>query len=365
MRILLLTDDMQPGGVAKHVVDLANGLRTRDIDVLVAATDGPFRLRLPDDIRFIPLALVHGDSFRKDVLGTAKSLVSLIRLIREESITIIHSHKRFADFLGRILARFGGCYHVSSCHNTFDDLQWFSKFGHYTIACSRSVETMLLHPYGRKRVQLIYCGLIPFREYTEEEKKNVRERFRFPEHVQIIASVGHLSSDKDRTTLLEALHLLDEMEGVPEMLCVIVGDGEQRDMLLKTCTELGLQRKVRFLGALTDVEALLNVSEFGCISSVRDGGVLYVILEAASLGKPFVATNVGGIPEFVIPGETGILVPPRNPRALADGILRLLKDKQMVTYLGASAKKRYQEVHGLDHFLDQVLAVYKRVIAGS
>ncbi len=90
--------------------------------------------------------------------------------------------------------------------------------------------------------------------------------------------------------------------------------------------------------------------------------VPYVILEASSVGKPHIATRVGGVPEFVIIKETGILVQPQNPAELADAIIYLLDHPNEVNQLGANAKERYERLHTYERFISETIKVYDNIV---
>ncbi len=119
------------------------------------------------------------------------------------------------------------------------------------------------------------------------------------------------------------------------------------------------------LDSSTNVVDIFNAAEFCVISSVREGGTLYVNLEAASLEKPHIATSVGGIPEFVIDHKTGLLVPPESPEKLAKAIAFLLNNPNEVKRLGHHALLQYKEHHGYDRFIDETERVYRDVLTFS
>ena len=167
--ILLLTDEMNPGGVARHVVDLANGLRDKGMTPIVAANDGPFRLRLNKEIAFVNLPLFIPKSGRKHFFGLLASYKILVPIIRRENIIVIHSHKRYTDLLGRVLARRMSLPHISTCHNIFTSMKHVSFFGDTTIACSKAAQEMLIGDFRKeaKTVTQIYYGILPFREFHD------------------------------------------------------------------------------------------------------------------------------------------------------------------------------------------------------
>lgn len=360
IKILLLTDEMNPGGVARHVVDLANGLVEKGITPIVAANDGPFRLRLHKRILFVSLPLFMPESRRKRFLGLLSSYKILAPIIRREKIILIHSHKRYTDVLGRLLARRMSLPHISTCHNIFSSLRQFSLFGDTTIACSKAVQNMLIRDFGNdpKSVTPIYYGISPFREFHEDEKSRIRNQLDILSDKRIVASVGQLIESKDRATLIRAIGILKKKHAIENVLFAILGEGEQKVMLEELVRSEDVQNHVVFLHGMFNVEALFNIADFMVLSSMREG-LPFVILEAASLSKPHIATYVGGVSEFIVDGETGILIPPGDPNKLADAIKKLLEKPALVKTLGRNAREKYLQQFTYERFIDQTLEVYR------
>ena len=351
---------MEPGGVARHVADLANGLTEHGITPIVAAHDGPFRSRLHHQIEFVNLPLFDPENGRKRPFGLLASYTIVAPVIRRRKVMLIHSHKRYTDVLGRVLARRMSLPHISTCHNIFPSFKHISLFGDCTIACSKAVEEMLLRDFrkDRKTVKQIYSGILPFREFTADEKMRALKELKIPDGKRMIASVGQLIKSKDRATLVRAIGILQKKGAIDDVLFAILGDGEQKEMLEDVVRNEDVHRHVMFLQGTFDVETLFNLTDFMVMSSIREG-LPYVLMEAASIGKPHIATDVGGVSEFILNGETGILVPPSDPGALAVAIEDLLKNPQKVKTLGEKAREKYVREFTYDRFILETLEVYK------
>jgi glycosyltransferase involved in cell wall biosynthesis len=362
MRILLFTDELLIGGVSKHVVDLANGLHAKNIFVVVASTDGLFRLKLHPDIPFVPLNLLKSNSFKKNIAAIVPNIVRLNSIVSHYNISIVHTHKRFSDFIGRLLAMKNNIYHISTCHNYFTNNKIFSVFGYTTIACSTKIQQNLQQRYLRESIKTIYYGIHPLRPFSDKEIQNTREKYDIlPQHI-VISSIGHLSPPKDRVTLLRAISASNNKECFKNALFLIIGEGEDFNMLQKLTQELEIVNSVRFLRSDTNVEEIINISEFMVLSSVQEG-LPFVLLEAASIGKCHVATNVGGVNEFVQNNSTGILVNPKNPRDLFDGIEKLFLHPELAIQYGQNAKILYSRQFTYDRFIDETLAIYYSVFS--
>jgi glycosyltransferase involved in cell wall biosynthesis len=156
------------------------------------------------------------------------------------------------------------------------------------------------------------------------------------------ATVARLSPEKDLGTLLKAAALAAARD--PSFRLEIAGGGPCLADLRRQAEELRLGERVRFLGEVRDVPALLGRARLFALSSISEG-VSLTLLEAMGRGLPCVATRVGGNPEVVADGETGALVPPRDPAALADAMLHLWNAPEEARRLGLAGRRRV-----LEHF---------------
>jgi glycosyltransferase involved in cell wall biosynthesis len=357
--ILLLNDELMPGGVTRHVLDIAHGLQERNISVVVAATVGPWRERLDSSVPFVPLRLMKSHSFDKDFKGFWNSYRTICNVVRDHNIELIHSHKRYSDALARMIANRMDILHVSTCHNTFANYRLISSFGKTTIACSESVRQILIKKYRKNEqlVKTVYYGIVPMRTLSEAKKRDVRRDFGIAASARVLLSIGHLTPPKDRMTLLKSIVLLRSKLRKGNAILLIVGEGEEKEMLERFIVIERIGDLVRFLPSSTDIESVINSAEFLILSSVQEG-LPYVLLEAASLCKPHIATNVGGIPEFVKHGESGFLVEPQDPRQLADAIERLLVNPSITEAFGKNARRRFDQFHRYEHFLDSIVSIY-------
>ncbi|HXQ28659.1 MAG TPA: glycosyltransferase [Gemmatimonadales bacterium] len=150
----------------------------------------------------------------------------------------------------------------------------------------------------------------------------------------VIGCVARFGPQKDHRTLLGAAALVGER--LPQLHVVLVGDGVLRPRLEALTAELGLDR-VHFVGLQLNPADYLNIFDVAVLSSNREEGFSNFVIEAGLLAKPVVATRIGGIPEAVKDGETGCLVPPEDPPAMAEAITSLLRDPVHAASLGARA----------------------------
>ena len=175
-----------------------------------------------------------------------------------------------------------------------------------------------------------------------------------------LVMVARFEEPKDHATLLRAVARLDP--SIPWTLD-LVGDGPGLPAAAELAQELGIGHRVRFLGARRDVERILAGAAALVLCTWREGLPL-AILEAMRAGLPVVASAVGGVPEAVVDGVTGYLVPAGDVDAVAERLARLLSDAELRERLGRAGRQRFEECFSLDPMVNATLAVYRQVLMG-
>ena len=157
-------------------------------------------------------------------------------------------------------------------------------------------------------------------------------------------------------------HLLEAASRVPEALFVVAGDGPLRGDLERQAREAGLGDRVRFLGQRWDVPALLHAADLFVLPSLSEGLPL-TVLEAMAAGAPVVATAAGGTAEAVVHGETGLLVPPADPAALAGAVRTLLADRERALEMAAAARARVRERFSAETMVKGITGIYEDLLS--
>lgn len=173
-----------------------------------------------------------------------------------------------------------------------------------------------------------------------------------------VVMVGRLSPEKDVATLLRAFAIACRLE--PSLRLEIAGDGQCRPELERLAEELGLRSCVRFLGEVSDIPGLLSRCRLFVLPSLTEG-VSLTLLEAMARGLPIVATKVGGNPEVVIDGETGILIPPEAPNLLAEAILKLWRCPDLCYAFGQSGRNRVEKFFDIRTMVSRYEDLYLKV----
>jgi glycosyltransferase involved in cell wall biosynthesis len=243
------------------------------------------------------------------------------------------------------------------------------------IAVSKAIVAKL-EAEGRTSapIELIYNGVDLQKYSTTEACCTLPEEYGFPEGTPLVGVVARLEPEKGHSTLLDAWPLV--LARVPEARLLIIGEGSQRELLEAQAEQLdllgercsgdrcvGTRRarpgaKVLFTGLRDDVPNVTAALDVAVLPSYREAQGL-AILEALALRRPVVATEVGGVPEMITSGKTGLLVPPRDPEALGEAISRLLVNHPLADTLARAGHDFVVANFSIEHMLESVMRIYE------
>ncbi|MBM3471624.1 MAG: glycosyltransferase family 4 protein [Armatimonadetes bacterium] len=370
-RILMLITLSDWGGAQAHVLALARGLRHL-YDVTVACgPGGPLVARLREEgIRAVE---IPGLTRAPNPLADLATLVRLSRWMRRERFALVHCHSTKAGLLGRFAARAAGTNAVLfTTHGWPFAGSWWppimrallvlaertaARFATTIICVSHhDREAALRAGIGPPwRLQVIPNGIAPDPWLVDGATEEGGRRTGEP---CTAVMIGRFREPKDPVTLVNAWARV----GAAHRL-LLVGDGPMLPEVEALILKQGLEGCVTVLGARDDVQVLLRTADVFVLSSRWEGMPLAVI-EAMMSGLPVVATDVGGVPEAVVDGETGLLVPPGDPAALASALDRLLTDPALRRRMGEAGRRRALEHFTEERMLTETAAVYERVLSG-
>ena len=227
-----------------------------------------------------------------------------------------------------------------------------------TITTSEGIKELLQQRVGvdPKRVFSIPTGVSLTEFAPREADASLRGRLQIPEDSFIWGMVSVLRSWKGHLYALEALQELVHA-GLQTHL-VVVGEGPYRSLIEPRIKELGLDAQVRLVGYQEEVAPWLALMDVVVMASYAHEGVPQAALQALALGKPVVGTTVGGIPEVIHPGETGLLVPSKDPQALAQAVRHLWEHPELRQALGQRGRHLVVQKYSLEQMAAAVEAVY-------
>lgn len=349
-------------------------LRANDAEVTLACTVDRFR----DDLEATGATVLHLPIARQiSPLKDLASFLDLVYLIQRIAPDVVHTHTSKAGFLGRIAARLCGVPLVlHTIHELPENstksrlkkaiywaLEWFAaRFAHHMVTVSEANYRQILgeHICGKRKLTLVREGLDLDLYKTTVAPSAIRSEFGIPTSATLIGSVGRLESAKGHADLIKAFQLV--LAKRPDAYLVIVGHGQLREELELLIKQLDLEQRVILTGWREDMLNILGAFDYYALASHYEGlGI--ATMEAMAMRKPIVCTGVGGVVDVMVDGETGFLVPPHAPRAMADKLLELIDHPELAQRMSAAARKRVETTFQDKVTNEKLLAVYSRQLA--
>lgn len=360
------------GGGAVHVRDLALGLAARGYAVTVAmpADDGQVSAAsfAGSDVSWVELPLQAGLSWQ--ALAALRGLAARCHLLHAHGARAALYARLAAASLGRrrppvlyTIHGFAAPHYGWARRSLLLGLEallrpWTTR----VIAVSQAEREAFLAatPYRPEEVEVIHNGIaLTPDDAPWSPREAARRALGLPVDEPLLITVCRLYRPRDLPTLLRALRLCQQR--LPCRL-LIVGDGPDRPQVEAEIAALGLQGRALLLGFRDDVRALLRASDLFVLSTALWEGLPLTVLEAMDAARPVVASRVGGIVEAVLPGETGLLTPPRDAQALAQALLTLLTDPPLATRMGQAGRRRVVERFGSARMIGETEALYRLLL---
>lgn len=364
-KLLFISTGLAYGGAETRVVRLATRLKLRGWEVSVVSLMPP--KAYVEDLETAGIPVFSLGIRRK--LPDPRPVLRLARIIRKWQPDIVHSHMVHANLLARIvrpLAPFPVL--VCTAHNIDEGgrlrevlYRLTDLFCDLTTQVSQAGLERYVHVGAVPRHKIRY---IPNGVDTERFKPNLEDRLKVRKELGVDGfvwlAVGRFDPQKDYPNMLQAFARVVHKHS--NTILLIAGDGPLRETMENMAQELGAEKHVKFLGIRRDIPQLMNAADAYVMSSSWEGMPM-VLLEASATGLPIVATDVGGNREVVLDGITGFLVPPRNPEALAEAVLRMMDlPEEKRREMGKAARKHVEDNFSLDRIVDMWEALYKELL---
>jgi len=367
INLLYLITDLKYGGAQTVLLSLFDHLDTECYSPQVACLYGgnlpvgnALRAR---GIRVADLKMSH--FWRLDALWR------LYRLLKREQIAILHTSLFHASLVGRLVGRLA-CVPVILTWRQNVSLggRWRSLVNRLTsglddgvVAVAGFVRQAELQESGipaSKVTVIVNC--IDFERYANVEpgsRARLRLDFGIPPGDFVIGFIGRFHPQKGIEVLIEAFARIAPDR--PGLWLLLVGDGELRPRLRALSEASGGSARTIFTGAREDIPRILAALDLFVLPSLWEGLPL-ALLEAMAAGLPVVASDVGGVPEILVDGETGCLVPPRDPAALAAAILEFVDHPEIRQRLGAAGQQRVKESFSAQNLVARLTALYEELL---
>lgn len=346
------------GGQELRILREAEGMRARGHQVILAIQEKGGLVQPAREAGF----LVYEIPFKK--ARAFQVLFQLTRLIRKHGIEIVNTHSSIDAWIGGIAGKISGCRVIRTRHlstpirkgvNSRLLYNWLADF--VVTTCESIVEVIEQQAHlGPNRCCSVPTGVdLEKITYNPEEVALFRQNLGIKPDECIAGTLCVLRGWKGVSDLLHAAKLLEK---VPKLKWLVVGSGASESQFRREQKELGLEEKVIFTGHLSPPFTALAAMDLFLLLSWAHEGVSQASLQAAWFEKPLVTTTVGGLAEVCLHEETGLLVPKRDPRAVAEAVKRLAGDTHLRTRLGKRAKELILERFTLAHTLDKMEEIY-------
>ena len=355
MRIAQVIDDLRVGGAERLFVDLVNALPENEKFVILLSENEV----MPNlEASLGPQIEVYKVTIRKRTFY--RDVVRLARLLTKLKCDVLHSHTFWANFYGSVAARMAHVpVIVTSEHGRNEwkrgwhkwiESRVISRFAQHRLCVSQDILERRRDVDGVPGDKLV---LVPNGTRIPDI-----DGHREPDRV-VIGSVGRLVVAKDFPTLIRAVGLLRK-QGVDCSL-EIVGGGPEESSIREEVNRLGLKQHVKLAGFQDNVGARLRSWTLFAVSSINEGQPI-ALLEAMAHGLPCVVTSVGGIPDTLKNEKEGLIVPPRDPNALADALQRLIEDGDLRRRLGSSARDRVCKEFSIEALASRCCDIYRATL---
>ena len=310
-----------------------------------------------------------------NIYNDIRAFLSLYSLIKKENFTIIHTHSSKAGFLVRLAAKLNKTpIVIHTIHGfSFNDFMNSLKKNFFiyleklsagwadaliTVSNLNKKKVVDLGITQVDKIENIYSG-IDLSLYTNKRNDQFRKELNMDKNHLLLGSVGRLSDQKDPITMVEAFGIV--IKSFPNAHLVLVGDGELRQKIVKRIDQLKLNGRVHLTGNKNNPWQIYHSLDLFIMSSIYEG-LGRSITEALSCGVPVVCTSVEGVPEIIRDNKTGILVPPKDSNALADGVIRSLNNMEAAKKMAEQGRKFVNENFDVNKMVDDIDALYDTLL---
>jgi glycosyltransferase involved in cell wall biosynthesis len=330
--------------------------------MLVAHAAGELRQRAQEGLELVPLA----PRAEMDLSAAWR----LSRLIKQEKPDVIHAHDPHGVAMAALALSMSGVRTPRSLPPLVASRRVdFHMKGHALSRWKYSQVDCFICASDAIRAMVIADGMPPDRVVTVHEgidlghiaaapAADLHAELWLPHHAPIVGNVAALVPHKGQRHLIEAAAIV--LKRVPDARFVIAGEGELRPALERQIRDRHLEKHVFLAGFRPDVLSLHKAFDVFVMSSVTEG-LGTSLLDAMACGKPIVATRAGGMPEVVLDGKTGLLVPTRDHEAMAAAIVKLLEDDALRRQMGAAGEARARDRFSAERMVLDTLEVYRRL----
>ncbi len=355
LRITYLIPTLNLGGTEKHILNLAANLRMRGHDARIATVFKEGFLAAQVEKCGVPFVCLTSKGWGW------RTFIKIFNWIRSNRVDILHTYLFGFHFFAALPAKLLKIPFVVSSRRELAHWQkkrhlFIENMGNLCIdrvvCCSHAAQQWTL---AKERIQpnkilTIHNGVDLNRFSPGPHRLKIREEFGVPAAAQVLGTVANFSYEKAYPYLLETMNLI--LTENPQTWFLLVGSGPLLDKMKCESKKIARSEQIVFTGFREDIPDLMDAMDVFALASLSEG-FPNVLLEAMAMAKPVVATDVGGIPELISSGNDGVLVHPKDGKAMAAAILQLLRDPQTASRLGETARNKIASNFTIQKMVDQ------------
>lgn len=368
-------------GPETYLLDLLNDIDPDNFNVIIACIIDP-RNQRQLFLEELKKRNIHFEAIKIKNKFNIKDIFLISKMAKRYDIHLLHTHDSRSDVIGVLVSKIKRIPIISFAHGWLNWTSTLSKERLYAylealavsmadgiVVASRDMERdLLFRGIQEKKINYIPYGIDTRQFNVNIIGEHIREEFNIPPDNPLIGTVGRFHPWKGHRYFLQAAKIVSEK--YPEARFLIVGDvafdghRQYKQELLELIQTLNLRDKVILTGSRKDIPKIMKAMDLFVLPSLREPFGI-VLLEAQACGKPVIATSVGGIPEAMKDGDTGILVDPGDSKGLADAILSLLGNRERMQMMGLAGRKRVEEMFSTDRMVRRTEELYRAVLRNS
>jgi glycosyltransferase involved in cell wall biosynthesis len=364
MKALFLCQNLGVGGAEELILGASTALPSLGVETGVVALTrrGP----IADEIATagVPVQLASGQPGPRD----PAAFLRLARLLQRERPDVVHTFLITASIYGRMAAFMAGVPLVLAAEQNIYQQKpkrhallerALAARTYRIVACCEVVGEFYQRQVGvpASKMAVVYNAVRFGPRARAGDSAPARAALGLPEDALVLGTLGRLTEQKGQRLLLQAVAQLAKQH--PGLVLFVAGVGPLRDDLEAEAGQLGIADRVRFLGLRRDRENLYAAMDIFVLPSQWEGLSL-ALVEAMGAGRPVLATSVGGNPEVVTDGETGLLIPSSDATALTDALSRLISDPDQRITLGEAAANEARTRFSIEEHVSQLAALYRQ-----
>ena len=378
INVLLLVPTFDVGGTGNAVFTLANSLNPNKFNPVICSMRKP-DLRAEERAKECGIMVIK---LNMRSFFDISVISKLSRILKREEIDILHNHGFRPEIYGGLAGRIAKCKGILATilHNPAQDIpldygfvignimnllrRIFAFFCEdVLVAISEDAKKGLLKlHFSSKKIKVIYSGInhnLLQQNKNHFNRKNTLAKFGIISDKFIIGTISVLKPRKGLSYLINAAKIV--AQECPEINFLIIGSGSLEKELKEKVKSSGLQKHIVFQNYIKQISEFYKSIDLFVLPSLTEG-IPAVLLEAMAFGVPVVATRVGGVPEMIEDGISGILVPPQNPEALAEAIIKIYKNPNLASIMAKNARARFEKYFTANTMARQYEKVYEELL---